>query len=147
MEPATIIGTLSAAGTIVAGITGVVHDLTRLQERFKEADKTIGLLLTELSAIKGALSQVEDWIKFGAKDSPVQEELAGSFEMSMEGCRTAVSLLSERVKTLHAAFTSEEHNFLTRAKTVWNESALKDHQQHLRAQVQALQFLIQVVQM
>lgn len=147
MEPVTIIGTLSAAGTIVAGITSVVHDLTRLKERFKEADNTIGLLLTELNTIKGALSQVEHWIKFGAKNSPVQEELAGCFEISMEGCKTAVSLLSERVAALHAAFISEEHAFLTRAKAVWNESALKDHQQHLRSQVQALQFLIQVVQM
>lgn len=147
MEPVTFIGTLSAAGTIVAGISTVAHDLSRLRERFKEADKTVGLLLTELSAIKGALGQVEDWVKYGSAAGPVQEELAGSFEMSIEGCKTAVDLLSDKVAMLRHAFLNEENDFMARARTVWNESALKDHQQHLRAQVQALQFLIQTVQM
>ena len=147
MDPTTIIGTLSAAGTIVAGIGNVAHDLSRLRERFQEADKTVGLLLTELFAIKGALGQVDLWLKHSAKSSLVQEELVGAFEMSIEGCKTAVLLLSDRVAALHEAFSRQEHDFRTRAKTVWNESALKDHQQHLRAQVQALQFLIQTVQL
>lgn len=147
MDPATIIGTLSAAGTIVAAIGNVAHDLSRLRERYREADTTIGLLLTELFAIQGALRYVELWAQHAARDGLIQEELVSYFEVSLEGCRTAVSLLSEKVAALHEASSSQEHNFRARARTVWHESALKDHQQHLRSQVQALSILIQTVQM
>lgn len=147
MDPVTFLGSLSAAGTILAGVSKVAHDLTRLTERFRDADTTVGLLLTELWAIQGALRVVEKWTTDNESLGPVQDELASNFEMSIEGCRTAIALLEDDVTVLHAAFVNDEKDFVARLKTLWKESAMKDHQQHLRAQVQALQILIQAVQM
>jgi hypothetical protein len=146
MDPVTFIGTLSATGAIVAGITKVAHKLSTLRGRFHEADTTLGLLIVELSAVKGALGQVDDWANFGSTNNPVSEDLAEAFELSLEGCRTAVSLLEEEVVTLTNAFLAEDDDFMARARTVWNESTIKDHQQKLHGQILALQLLLQTVQ-
>ena len=74
MDPISFIGTLASAGTIVAAITKCAHTLARLRGRFQEADITLRLLLAELSAVKAALVQVEDWANFNASNSPCQRE-------------------------------------------------------------------------
>jgi hypothetical protein len=147
MDPATFIGTLASAGAIVAAITRVAHTLARLRGRFQEADLTLRLLLAELSAVKAALVQIEDWANFNSSNGPVQEELATGFSMSLDGCQIAVDLLGEEVTRLYSGFGNSEDDFGARMRTVWNESSMKDHQQTLHGQISALQLLLQAVQM
>lgn len=147
MDPATFLGSLSAAGTILAGITTVVKNLCELKERFRDADTTVGLLVTELSSITAALNVVQKWSKDGSQLGPIQVELAGNFELSIEGCRAAVALLSDDVTILHTAFIGDERNVTARIKALWKDSALKDRLEHLRSQVSALKLLIDAVQL
>lgn len=147
MDPISFIGTLSAAGTIVAAITKCAHTLARLRGRLQEADITLRLLLAELSAIKAALVQVEDWANYNSTNAPVNENLANGFSESLEGCQLAMELLGEEVTRLAAGFANSEDDFGARIRTVWNESSMKDHQQRLHGQISALQLLLQAVQM
>lgn len=147
MDPISFIGTLASAGTIVVAITKCAHTLARLRGRFQQADITLRLLLAELSAVKAALVQVEDWANYNASNSPVNENLASGFSESLDGCQLAMDLLGEEVARLAAGFTDNEDDFGARMKTVWNEASMKDHQQRLHGQIAALQLLLQAVQM
>jgi len=147
MDPISFLGALSAAGTIVAAITKCAHTLAQLRSRFQEADITLRLLLAELSAVKAALVQVEDWANYNSTNGPVQEELAIGFSDSLEGCQLAMDLLGEEVTRLATCFANSEDDFGARMRTVWNESSMKDHQQRLHGQIAALQLLLQAVQM
>ncbi|QDS76771.1 hypothetical protein FKW77_001903 [Venturia effusa] len=145
MDPISFIGTLASAGTIVAAITKCAHTLARLRGRFQEADITLRLLLAELSAVKAALVQVEDWANYSASNSPVNENLASGFSDSLDGCQLAMNLLGEEVSRLAAGFGENEDDTRARMRTVWNDSSMKDHQQRLHGQIAALQLLLQAV--
>ena len=147
MDPVSFIGTLAAAGAIAGSITEAANALARLRGRLKEADTILRLLLAELSAVKAALQQIEDWAKYNSSNGQVQEELAIAFSMSLEGCQISVELLGEEVTRLSGDFGSSEDDFRARMRTVWNESRMREHQQRLHGQISALQFLLQAVQM
>jgi hypothetical protein len=147
MDPISFIGTLASAGAIIGAITKVAHTLASLRGRFNEADITLRLLLAELSAVKAALVQVEDWANYNASNGPVQQELAIGFSDSLEGCQLAMDLLDEEVTRLAGGFVNSEDDFGARMRTVWSESSMKEHHQRLHGQIAALQLLLQAVQM
>lgn len=146
MDPASVIGALSAAGGIVALIVNTVKKLHELKERYHEADVTIRLLMSELLTVRSALQQVDDWTRYNLTPiSPIQEDLRGAFDISLEGCNIAMELLANEVDELLGNDTGEA--FHTRVRQLWSDSVMKRHQQTLHTQVGALQLLLQAVQM
>ena len=145
MDPATFIGSLSAAGAIIAAITTTVRNLSQLRDRFQHADVTIGLLIRELSTIKAALVQIEDFAAYSLQ-GPLQEELAEAFRVSLQGCKECLDLMADEVAELIDESNALGAGLLMRAKYVWNESTMRDHQQRLHTQISALQLLLQAAQ-
>jgi hypothetical protein len=146
MDPASLIGVLSAAGGIVSLIIQTVKKLNELRERFEQANVTIRLLMSELLTVRAALQQVDDWTRYNlTPSSPIQEDLRSAFEISIEGCTMAMELLSEEVDELLGHDTGE--SFLIRIRSLWKEDMMLVHQQRLHTQVGALQLLLQAIQM
>jgi hypothetical protein len=146
VDPCTIIGTVSAAGAIVVGITNTIHKLVRLRETFKEADVALRLLIAELSAVKAALLQIEDWATYNS-DGNVEGGLERGFKLSLEGCQIALDLLWDEVASLCEGFEDNDDVFTARLRTVWKDSIMKEHQQRLHCQIGALQLLLQAAHM
>lgn len=144
MDPASILGAVSAAGAIVAAITKTLHNLSEIRGRFQGADTTIGLLISELSTVKAAVTQIEDWARFNG-NGQIQEDVAEAIKVSIEGCKDSMDLLADEVAGLVGDPDRAGAEFLMRAKTVWNDSSMKDHQQRLHTQIGALQLLLQAV--
>jgi hypothetical protein len=146
MDPASLVGVLSAAGGIVQLIIQTVKKLNELRERFQEANVTIRLLMSELLTVRAALQQVDDWTKYSwTPATPVQEDLQSAFEISIDGCTMAMELLSDEVDELLGHDTGE--SFIFRIKSLWKEDMMTTHQQRLHTQVGALQLLLQAIQM
>lgn len=148
MDPASIVGLISAAGTIAATITGTIKDLSELRGQYADADLRIRLLIKELSTIKAALSQINDWTHI-LDEERKQADLVEALKVALEGVELAMAALAEAVSSLvHDASPSRDVNMGFRAKTryAWNESQMKEHENRLRAQVSALQLLLQAVQ-
>lgn len=61
MEPVSILGLLSSAGTIATAIAITIKTLSDLRGQYQDADVRIRLLIGELSTVKSALSQINDW--------------------------------------------------------------------------------------
>ncbi|KAF2430763.1 hypothetical protein EJ08DRAFT_209128 [Tothia fuscella] len=145
MDPASVIGVLSAAGGIVALIINTAKKLQELRERYKESDVTIRLLMSELLTVRAALTQVDEYAKHNlTPTSPVQEDLRSAFDISIEGCMTALELLADEVDGLLGNDNGEA--FQKRVKQLWKDSMMKIHQQRLHTQVGALQLLLQAIQ-
>jgi hypothetical protein len=146
MDPASLVGVLSAAGGIVSLIVQTVKKLSELRQRFQEANVTIRLLMSELLTVRAALQQVDDWTRFNlTPSSEIQEDLRSAFEISIDGCTMAMELLADEVDQLLGNDSGEA--FLIRLKSLWSEDMMKLHQQRLHTQVGALQLLLQAVQM
>ena len=149
MDPASIVGLVSASGTIIKAITATVKGLSDLRGKYAGADLRIRLLIGELSTVKSALNQIHDWIEYNLVDSPTEADLVEGLSISLDGCQAAMDVLAEEVAWLGGGFAPSSRldvNLRTRAKYAWNESSMKDHQDRLHAQIAALQLLLQAAQ-
>ena len=148
MDPASILGLIATAGTIASAITKTIRDLSDLRAQYTDANLRIRLLVQELSTIKSALSQINDWAHF-LDDNHNQAELKDALQVALDGVELAMGALAEEVHALvHDTSTPANVDLSFRGKTkfAWNEQNMKEHENRLRAQVSALQLLLQASQ-
>lgn len=138
MDPLSLIGGVSAVGAIATAITKTIKSLSDARGRFEGADLTIQSLIYELTTVKFALSQIQEWARNHIPSSPTQRELVQGFKVSLEGCRLAVDIMAQEV-----ALLVTNNPFWRSVKVVWNEASMRDHQNRLQSQVVALQLLLQ----
>lgn len=163
MDP---LSAISGVAQLAQVTTQTIHGLAILRSKYKTADLTIRSLIGELSTIKSAVIQLDDWARYnqqysgngngnGNKGSEgaatVAEGIVHEYDegllVALEGCRAIMDVLAEEVNAL-AQSTADGTvvGFKTRAKVIWNEGIMRDHQGRLHAQVLALQLLLQACQ-
>lgn len=95
--------------------------------------------------IKTALREIQDWIGLNLAGQPRERDLIEAFGVSLEGCKEAMEAMCEEVAQLvEDALAGDKRTM--RARYVWNEENMRDHQGRLSTQIQALQLLISAVQ-
>jgi len=147
MDPLSIIGAVSASGAILATIGKTVKGLAGLKGKLDGADLTIKLLIGELSGIKSALSEIQDWVDYNIAESPTQSDLVDGFKVTMEGCTEAMDALAAEVTSLVGdASLPLTLTSVMRAKFLWSETNMKDHHGRLHSQLDVLRLLLQAVQ-
>ncbi|KAJ5873529.1 uncharacterized protein N7473_013402 [Penicillium subrubescens] len=151
MDPVTAFGLFSGAIQVLQAIASTVGGLRQLTGKLREADFTIQSLIQELACIRTALTSLKEWLRIhrsgSGRDGPKFDELDQDLAIAMDGCRVIMDVLSYEVfELVQSAEESGGINFKTRMKIVWNEDTMRGHQEKLRAQVQALQLLLQVCQ-
>src|SRR5947199_9145049 len=105
MDPITLLSAISATTSILGAITSTVKNLSDLKGKFDGADLTIRLLIAELSTVKSALIQIQDWAQYNSTDSPFEEDLANAFNVSLDGCKMAMDVLAEEVSYVVADYS------------------------------------------
>lgn len=144
-DPFTILGGVGAAAGIIVTITKTIKGLSDLQSKYSEAETSIRQLIRQLMAIKAALRQIQDWIELSLSSSLRERDMVEAFNTSLEGCKEAMEAMGEEVTRLvQAALAGDKRSM--RVRYVWNEESMKDHQDRLDSQVQALQLLLSAVQ-
>ncbi len=142
-----IIGLLSTAGTIATTITITIKTLSELRGQYKDAELRIRLLIVELSTVKSALNQIKDWSDY-LDDTHKQADVVNGLKVSLDGCDLAMNALADEVKQLVGDTTPEaglNPGFRAKTRYAWSESNLQEHQNRLRAQIAALQLLLEAV--
>lgn len=144
MDPASIFGAFSGGIQVLQAIASTAHGLKQLIGKFKDADFTIKTLLWELSCIGTALEGLQDWSN-RREDEYKPDEFSRDLAMAMEGCHSIMAVLSRDVADMLQGLQPDgEIGLRIRIKAIWKEDVMKGHQEMLRAQVQALQLLLQV---
>lgn len=143
MEPISILGAAASAITVVQLCTQSLNSLLRLQKRFRNADLTVRLLVTQLSTLRTALNQISDWV-----DKSVHGALSRilpDLNMSLDGCRFLIETLNDRLSRLEY----DEDTALSmrkRAQTVWDEKERTEFLTLLGHNISALQLLLTAMQ-
>ncbi|KAJ5180317.1 hypothetical protein N7492_003527 [Penicillium capsulatum] len=149
MDPVSAFGLISGGVQVLQAIGSTVHGLNQLYGRFRDADLTIQSLIQELNCIGTALASLREWIRLNSSTHPQSEEYNSDLAVALEGCRVVMDVVSRDVSDLVQS-THEDQLAVTglrvRMRIVWNQETMKGHQEKLRAQVVALQLLLQVCQ-
>lgn len=148
MDPVSAFGLVSGGLQVVQIIAQTAAGLATLRGKFTNADLTIRSLIGELTTIKSAITQLEDWARYNARESPEHNEYDADLGVALDGCRAIMEVLSEDVTSLTRSTAGETSTvgFRTRVRFVWNDDVMRDHQTRLHAQVLALQLLLQACQ-
>ncbi|KAL9602476.1 MAG: hypothetical protein Q9219_001768 [cf. Caloplaca sp. 3 TL-2023] len=123
-------------------------DLSDLRATYADSNVRIRLLIKELSTIKSSLTQINDWALF-LDETHDQAELKEALQVALDGVELAMAALAEEVRGLVQDATPRsqvEMGFRTKTKYAWSEANMKEHENRLRAQVSALQLLLQAAQ-
>ncbi|KAI4249000.1 MAG: hypothetical protein L6R42_009116 [Xanthoria sp. 1 TBL-2021] len=148
MDPASILGLIATAGTVASAITKTIRDLSDLRAQYTDSNLRIRLLIKELSTIKSSLNQINDWAHF-LDDNHNQAELKDALQVALDGVELAMGALAEEVQALvqdTSAHNNVDLTFRGKTKYAWNEQNMREHENRLRAQVSALQLLLQASQ-
>lgn len=148
MDPVSILGLAATAGTIASTIAKTIRDLSDLRSQYTDANVRIRLLIQELSTIKSALNQINDWAHF-LDDTHNQAELKDALQVALDGVELAMGALAEEVQALVEDTTHLDKvnlPFRAKSKFAWKEQNMMEHENRLRAQVSALQLLLQASQ-
>lgn len=147
MDPVSAFGLASGAVQIAQVVAQTIKGLVTLRGKFNNADLTILSLIGELTTIESAVIQLDNWARSNARDSPEFNDYNQGFNVALEGCRAIMDVFKEDVGALaQGTVDGTVVGFRTRAKVVWNEDIMRDHQSRLHAQVLALQLLLQACQ-
>ncbi|KAJ6166893.1 hypothetical protein N7470_002340 [Penicillium chermesinum] len=134
---------------VLQAIASTVSGLRQLTGKLREADLTIQSLIQELNCIRTALSSLKEWLRIhrNGNNGIKSDELDHDLAVAMDGCREIMEILYYEVfELVQCVEESGGLGFKTRIKVVWNDESMRGHQEKLRAQVQALQLLLQVCQ-
>ena len=108
----------------------------------KQTKLTLLSMIQEVDTIEFAWSRIKDWsqVHAGAMTDPnFTERLAQSLECGMIIMSALQEDLSEYLRNTETLSTRQ------RSRAIWNERALRDHQNRIRGQVLAMNLLIQAI--
>lgn len=147
MDPASAFGLASAAVQVLQAIGSTVQGLNQLYGRFRGADLTINALIQELNCIDTALTSLKELALGNGANDPQSEEFNQDVMVAMDGCRVIMDVVFQDVSDLVRSTQMDGiASFRLRMRVVWSEETMRGHQEKLRAQVMALQLLLQVRQ-
>ncbi|KAI9701581.1 MAG: hypothetical protein M1836_001637 [Candelina mexicana] len=139
MEPISVLGAAASAITVVQLCTDSLEALFQLRDKYKNADLTVRLLITQLSTLRTALSQISEWVNDSVHDAT--SELVLDLTTSLDGCRFLMETLNDRLKCLE----SDDAKPLTMRKRtlmIWREKERTDFLALLGHNIAALQLLL-----
>jgi hypothetical protein len=143
--------TLSVA-TAVSGLTGIclktAVSLDALRPKFQSADVTITALCSECTVISASLTDIQMFVL--QSDFGSRSELHTTFDTVLTACMVGFACLEVRIKKLEttkpADHTSNSRTpWRVRAKSEWDEDAMRKYLSHLRDGKAALLILVQLI--
>lgn len=140
MDPVSFIGLASSIIGIVDVASKSISALRALQQRWQTADLTISLLISQLTTIKAALSQIEAWIS-NSLNTIQHYQLIIDLEASLESCEALLLVIDRQV----SFFDWNDNNALdgeSKIRAVLQDKTVKECATHLANQSTALNLLL-----
>lgn len=142
MEPVS----LAASCLTLAGCaTSLIKDLYDLRAKFKQVDRVAGLLCVQVSTLRTAIYGLSSWLERKPVSAACDSRLRNEFQQSLDACASLIMMLQAHVSHVR----DSDGVITTRGKIrhILDESELKEYDRMLGVQVQALGFLVQVIQL
>ncbi|KAI4198564.1 MAG: hypothetical protein LQ348_002008 [Seirophora lacunosa] len=151
-DPASIFSIVSGSAGLVLQLGKVINDLHNVSERFRLAELTISSMRHSLTTVQWAWRRIKTILDgWEQDDEPLPDdtiELFAQLNRSLQGGSLVISALEDDLKRFQEVpGTTRRTNPTQRARIVWNEQTLKDHQERIRDQVSSMTLVLEVMRM
>jgi hypothetical protein len=138
MDPASIVGLVSASLAIATRLIKTTRDVNDLSKKYHGAQASVALVESRIKTIKIAVSQLERW--YSVLHSEVSDDIADGLESALVSCATVM-------KGIQAHFAKIRDSWSTGVRYLWEEKDIKLHERNLDSQIAALHLLISALQL
>lgn len=138
-DPIVVIGTTGAIANIIHVVSKAIIAVHNFQGRWKEADLAFLSLVTQLTALRAALTKIKEWSDSESSESEYQ--LTMDLDVALSCCGLLISKLDTFLQDLDQT-TDQPLDFRGKVKFVFGTRDLEDVQKMIGRQVSALTLLL-----
>ena len=138
-DPITIIGTLGAAANIIDVLSKTINTIREIRNEWNEADVTFLSLVSQLTALRAAMTRIKEWMD--AEPDDLHYQLIMDLDVTLSCCRMLTSELNKRISELHQT-PNETLEFFSKVKLVFGSKSINYFQKLIEQQTSALNLLL-----
>ena len=142
VDPISIVSLLEGSISLIIQCGSAIKSLNEIAAKYKQAELTLSSIIQEMDVIELAWKRIKDWFESYTNEAG-DIELLERLDKSLKCGTNVISAL--QVDLLD--YGSMSLGFMQRSRLSWNEKALRDHQDRIRGQVQAMSLLLQVIEL
>ena len=139
MDPASIVGLVSACLSLAEKTTKAIHGSWELYTRYQAVGRNVSVLVERLSTVRSALLVLSTWIKSYLLKQAGAGELVASLEGAIASCHSVLAGIQELVEGVRVNKSSDKIKFL------WNESTIDSLSNSLDSQIGALNLVVSIM--
>lgn len=141
MDAITILGTAGAVVNIIDIIGRSIKTLRDLHDRWEDADLIALNLITQLVALKAALSQISEWVSSDLAYHPHHYQLVMDLGESIGCCTLLVKSVDDQLAKLQCG-TNSRLDRGSRLRIVFENKVCENFQMYIQRQTNALTLLL-----
>lgn len=139
-EPISIIGAIAAIANVVDVVSKSIRSISKVRDRWKEADLTLLSLAAQLTALRAALTKIQDWMAEDLIGDPYHQ-LVMDLDVSMKSCELLISKVGILLDEL-GNDVDKPLDFTSIVKLVFKGRSIEDVQRLIEQQTGALTLLL-----
>ena len=143
MDPFTIIQIVEGSLSLALQCGHVTKTLSDIAAKYRYAELTIISIVQGLDTIQLAWSQIGEWSQKYVPKTAVDGQFLERLQRSLQTGFTIMDALEGDVKP----YQTNNLSFMQRSKAIWNQNALRDHQERISHQAVAMTCLLQAIQL
>lgn len=158
MDPASIFSIIAGSAGLALQCGKLVRDLHDVTDMYKNANLTVASLSTGLETIQWAWGRIEAILETwtGGQSRVAQRSLdADTFQQlnrSLGAGRMVIAALEKDLMPLaresaQGYGSATGRGIVNRVQVIWNATALRDHQERIRDQMNSMTLMISVLKM
>ena len=144
MDPVSIIGLVGSCVAIGDKIGSITTGLQQIVKAFKEADKNIPHLSTQLGMFNVEIEQFRIWLD---KNRSLSSSFRKTMKTAFENCEVILSEIEERVQAVQPQPGELESSFVQKVKHLCNDNAIKEYERMITNQFLAFHTVVQMVEL
>ncbi|KAH0559729.1 hypothetical protein GP486_003753 [Trichoglossum hirsutum] len=141
MDPITAIGTAGAIANMIDVVSKAIKSLRDLCDRWKDAGFTILNLIAQLTALRAALTKIQEWIDSDLAGIPQHHQLVMDLDLSVTCCRMLINRIDAQVSELDRT-AGDTLDVRSKIRVVFGAKAIEDLQKAIERQIGALTLLL-----
>ena len=141
-DPISIISLVEGSITLIVQCSSAIKSLNEIAGKYKQAELILSSMIQEVDVIELAWKRIKDWSESYTNEAG-DGELLERLDKSLKCGTNVISALQDDLLD----YGSKKLGFMQRTRLNWNEKVLRDHQDRIRGQVQAMSLLLQVMEL
>ncbi|KAF2176748.1 hypothetical protein K469DRAFT_678160 [Zopfia rhizophila CBS 207.26] len=141
MDPICVIATAGAVANIIHMVVQTIGSLRDLHDCWRGADLTTINLIAQLTALKAALRQIQEWLENNVTDTTQHHQLIVDLEVSLQCVRMLITRMEEQISGL-VRNADNKLELGSKIRITLCSKTIKDFQKYIKRQTGALTLLL-----